>query len=241
MLLISPSTYVAAVLFLLLMGYFYIWAIFDASQRMQEALPSEKFFQLFWIPVFFIVPMLTMKSLAEERRQGTLENLMTTPANALQIVLSKFFGAYIFYLILWALTLCFPLIAWYSMPSAVLEARLLDQATLLGGYSFVALSGMLYIAIGIFASSLTRSQLVAGMLSFSMLFILIIGGQLLMSLPLAEHPWLAWMGESIEYLRTFKHLEDFSRGVIDTRPFVLYISNAFVLLGITTLIIESKA
>lgn len=240
MLWISPATYVATVLFLLLMAFIYVFYLFVASVEVQDVLVSEWFFQSFFWPVFFMVPLLTMKSIAEERRLGTLETLMTTPATAFQIVLSKFIAIYLFYIGIWALTLTFPYIVEYFHPGIAEEGRLLDRASLIGGYAFIALSGTLYIALGIFTSSLTRSQLVAGMLSFSLLFIIIVSGQLLMKMPVNEMQWLSWIGEPLDYLRTFKHLEDFSRGIIDTRPFVLYLSNALLLVGITALTIEAK-
>lgn len=240
MLWISPATYVAAVLFLVLMAFIYVFYIYIASSEIQATMVSEWFFQAFFWPVFFMVPLLTMRSIAEERRLGTLETLMTTPATAFQIVLSKFIAIYLFYIGIWGLTLLFPLIVDYYRPGLVEEGRLLDEASLYGGYLFVALSGMLYIALGIFTSSLTRSQLVAGMLCFSLLFILIVGGQLLMKQP-ADIQWLNWMGDSVQYMQTFKHLEDFSRGVIDTRPLVLYASCAALFVGITTITVESKA
>lgn len=241
MLLLSPANYVAGALFLLLMGSFYWFGLRTFAVEAQEGLPSEHFFQLFWIPVFFIVPLLTMKSIAEERRQGTLETLMTTPVGPAAVVLSKFLGAYLFYLLLWALTLLFPVIAYHTMPESQIDPRLLDLPSLVGGFSFVAVSGTLYIAIGIFASSLTRTQLVAGMLSFCILFALIIFGRLLLQYPVADMENLSWLGLGSDYLQSFKHLEDFSRGLLDTRPFFLYLSNTLLLLGITTLIVEAKA
>jgi len=240
MLLITPANYVAGALFLLLMGAFYWFALRAFSAEAQEGLPSEQFFQLFWVPVFFIVPLITMKSIAEERRSGTLGTLMTTPVGPAVFVLAKFFSCYLFYILLWALTLLFPLLAYYAMPESAVDPRLLDSASLVGGFAFIAVSGTLFIAIGIFASSLTRTQLVAGMLSFCILFALIILGRLMMQYPMPDVPWLAWVGSGEGYFETFAHLKDFSRGVVDTRPFFLYLSNALLLLGITTLVVEAK-
>lgn len=241
MLWISSATYVASVLFLILMAFIYILCIYLTSIEVQDELVSQLFFQSFFWPVFFMVPLLTMRSIAEERRLGTLETLMTTPATAFQIVLSKFLAIYLFYIGMWALTLTFPYIVEYVSPGIAVDGRLQDSASLLGGYSFVALSGTLFIALGLFTSSLTRSQLVAGMLCFSLLFVIIVGGQLLMELPvLANSSWVS-VGEPLEYFRSFKHLEDFSRGIVDTRPFVLYLSTAALLIGLTTLTVEARA
>lgn len=241
MLLISPSTYVASVLFFCLMGFIY-WAILrDIVNAPSDVLPTVQFFSVFWIPVFFVVPLLTMRSIAGERSNGTLDTLMTTPTPRSAVILSKFAGAYLFYMLLWLLTLGFPLITQKLYPNASLDGGLLDAASLSGGFLFIAVSGLLFNAIGIFASSLTRSQLVAGMLTFTTLFVVIVGGQQLHILTLDGPQLPDWLRGTVDYLQIFRHLEDFSRGIIDTRPFFYYTSTAALLLGLSTLVIEAKA
>lgn len=238
-LFIAPATYTAAVLFLLLMGLIYHGLLREYTLNEQEIAPVYLFFQLFWIPVLFMVPLLTMHSIAEERRTGTLETLMTTPVNATEIVLSKFAASWIFYCLLWLCTLSFPLIVHLSVGQAEVTHSLMETGPLLGGYVFTFLSGTLFIAVGIFSSCLTRSQLVAGMLSFSILFILILGPKLLQTQGITTE--LSWLQSSIDYIQIFTHLEDFSRGMIDTRPFFYYFSNAALVLGVSILVVESKA
>ncbi len=241
MLLISPPTYIASVLFLCLMGFLY-WAILRGMVNTpSDILPSVQFFSVFWIPVFFVVPLLTMRSIAGERSLGTLDTLMTTPTSRMAVVLSKFSGAYIFYMLLWLATLSFPFIASKLYPQAANSGALLDTASLTGGYLFLATSGLLFIAIGIFASSVTRSQLVAGMLSFTTLFVVIVGGQQLGNIADNSMDLIAWLDATVNYLQIFQHLDDFSRGIIDTRPFFYYTSTAALLLGLSTLVIEAKA
>ena len=241
MLLISPSTYVAAFLFFCLMGFLY-WAILRSIVNTPaDDLPTVQFFSLFWIPVFFVVPLLTMRSIAGERSVGTLDTLMTTPTSRISVVFSKFAGAYLFYMLLWGITLAFPLITQKLYPNAALDGGLLDAASLSGGFLFLAVSGLLFIAIGIFASSLTRSQLVAGMLSFTTLFLVIVGGQQLSNVTAQTADLAGWIEGTVGYLQIFQHLDDFSRGIIDTRPFFYYASTAALLLGLSTLVIEAKA
>lgn len=241
MLLISPPTYIASVLFLCLMGFLY-WAILRGMVNAPaDMLPSVQFFSVFWIPVFFVVPLLTMRSIAGERSIGTLDTLMTTPTSRVAVVLSKFSGAYIFYMLLWFATLGFPLIANKLYPQASEGGAILDMASLTGGYLFLATSGLLFIAIGIFASSITRSQLVAGMLSFTTLFVVIVGGQQLGNIAENSVDLVVWLDATVNYLQIFQHLDDFSRGIIDTRPFFYYTSTAVLLLGLSTLAIEAKA
>lgn len=241
MLLISPSTYVAGVLFLCLMGFLY-WAILRSSVNApSEVLPSVQFFSVFWIPVFFVVPLLTMRSIAGERSAGTLDTLMTTPTSRVAVVLSKFAGAYIFYMFLWALTLGFPIMTEKLYPQAAEAGALLDTASITGSFIFLAVSGVLFISIGILSSSVTRSQLVAGMLCFTTLFVVIVGGQQLGNLADSGTPIMGWLDATINYLQIFEHLDDFSRGIIDTRPFFYYLSTGLLLLGLSTLVIEAKA
>lgn len=241
MLAISPPSYIAGILFLLLMGLFYLLILIVSSETPQDTLPSTEFFNIFWVPVFFLVPLLTMKSIAEERRLGTWEALRSTPVNTATIVFSKFLGAYAFYLFLWSLTLFFPLITSLVIPSLQSNGQLFNSASLIGGYSFIAISGFLYIALGILASSLTRSQLVAGMLSFCFLFLFILGGKLLLETPLIGDQETLLIAEFKDYCQSFKQLSDFSRGIIDTRPFIFYLCNGLFALGITTVLMDKKA
>jgi ABC-2 type transport system permease protein len=241
MLLISPPTYIAAVLFLCLMGFLY-WAILRGMVNTpSEMLPTVQFFTLFWIPVFFVVPLLTMRSIAGERSIGTLDTLMTTPTSRAAVILSKFAGAYLFYMFLWVLTLGFPLVTQQLYPHAAESGALLEMAPLAGSFLFLGTSGLLFISIGIFASSVTRSQLVAGMLSFTLLFVVIVGGQQMANLADSAAEISSWTDATINYLQIFEHLDDFSRGIIDTRPFFYYASTGFLLLGLSTLVIEAKA
>jgi ABC-2 type transport system permease protein len=117
----------------------------------------------------------------------------------------------------------------------------LEVEPLIGSFLFLATSGLLFISIGIFASSVTRSQLVAGMLTFTTLFVVIIGGQQLGHIADAESELSSWALAAVNYLQIFEHLDDFSRGIIDTRPFFYYTSITFLLLGLSTLVIEAKA
>lgn len=237
----SPATYIAAVLFLSLMGFMYLFIVESYGQTPQENLSSTELFRIFWIPVFFVVPLLTMKSIAEERRLGTLETLLTTPVTPIAIVFSKFLSAYTFYMLIWLITLAYPLIIQCLLNHSSLYQTLTDQASLIGGISFIALSGTLYLSLGIFTSSLTRNQLTSGMLSFTLLFIMLVGGRILSETPFFENSWIKSLSFNSDYFQTFQHLEDFSRGIIDTRPFFLYIGNSLIILGLTSLIIEKKA
>ncbi len=239
LMVISPSTYFAAFLFLSFMAIAFLIAIHDVSLVARKNSPVELFFSLFWVPVLFMVPLLTMRSISDELRRGTLSSLMTTNVSAWQIVLSKFLACYVFYVSLWLLTLVFVYISSVYIPRGS-GANLFETSQLITGGCFVFLSGLTYVAVGIFASSLTRTTLVAGMLSFGMLFFLIVGAQIADSLPKAEGVVSYYVGRMVEYLHTFRQLEDFNSGLIDTRAFFFYISSTIMLLALTSLVTESK-
>ncbi|MEM9018768.1 MAG: ABC transporter permease, partial [Verrucomicrobiota bacterium] len=235
------SSYVAGVLFLVLMGLIY-WTILKGyTVSPQEETPATQFFRVFWIPAFFVVPLLTMRSVAEERRLGTLQTLLTTPTSAFAVVCSKFSAIYLFYLFLWGATIAFPLLTVELTSVGQVRSMFFDPASLLGGFLFVALSGTLFISLGIFCSSLTRSQLVAGMLCFTGLFLLIAGSRLLLEIPIPETGALGALEAPFRYFQTFEHLIDFSGGIIDSRPFVYYLSGCLLFIVFSVILVERKA
>lgn len=238
-LLHAPSTYIASVLFLVLMGMIY-WVVLKGFTLtpQEDTLPAQ-FYRVFWIPVFFVVPLLTMRSLAEERRLGTLEALLTTRAGSVSVVLSKYVAAFLLYLLLWLSTLAFPLLAIQVTSIDMARQILLDGASLPGALTFIALSGTLFIAVGIFASSVSRNQLIAGMLCFTILFLIVTGSRLLTEIP-PGNAIIQTLRGTIDYLQAFQHFLDFSQGVVDTRPFVYYLSLSGVFLFFATLMVERR-
>lgn len=240
-LLYTPSTYIAMVLSLLLMGFFFFVTLLTISSEVQDQLPPTLFFSLFWIPVLLIVPMLTMRSFAEERRLGTIETMLTAPIQPSQLVLAKFLAAYSFYLLVWALTIVYPILTSLVLKQPEFNLKLFHFGALAGGYLFIAVSGSLFVAIGIFTSSLTRSQLVAGMLSFSILFMIIVGVAAIHMLQFDSGAGSLIPDTALDYFQVFEHFDDFSRGMVDTRPFAYYLTGTIAVLGFSVLIIESKS
>src|SRR3954463_12553297 len=137
MLLVSPATYVAATLFLGFMGLIFAKILETYSGTPQEVSPAYVFFYLFWLPVCVMVPLLTMKCLAEERRLGTIETLLTTPVTTTEVVLAKFGAAYFLYTAFWGSTVGF----FYILKVFSGDAHFLDAGPLVGGFLFVAISG----------------------------------------------------------------------------------------------------
>jgi ABC-2 type transport system permease protein len=236
MLLVSVSTYLAAVLFLSIMGFIFTTMLDYYSTAAQETTPAVVFFQYFWIPVLFMVPLLTMKSIAEERRLGTLETLLTTPVSTVEVVLGKFFAAYFLYLSLWACTGGF----FYILYRFAGDARFFDIGPLAGGFVFVTISGLMFMAIGIFASSLSRNQAVAGILSFAMLFALIVGSNYLPTVELLRNDVMKPVRAAVDYAHVFQHLADFSHGVVDARQVLFYLSGTVLFLILSIFSVEVK-
>lgn len=236
MLLVNPSTYVAAVLFLAVMGFIFTGILDDYSRGPQETSPSAVFFQLFFLPVFVMVPLLTMKSISEERRMGTLETLLTTPVSTAEVVIGKFGAAYALYMLLWACTGGF----FYILHRFASDQNFLDPGPLVGGYLFIAISGLFFVALGIFASALSRNQAVAGIFAFTLLFGLIIGLRFLDGVAALNHEMFQPLRAAIDYAQIFTHLDDFTRGVVDSRHLLFYISGTVLALIFSILGVEAK-
>lgn len=236
----SPATYVAAVLTLLVMAVWYSVVLFDFSVQGQEVAPAKLFFGFFFVPALVFVPLLTMRSVAEERRLGTLQTLLATPVTASHVVVAKFLASYGFYLLVWALALAYPAMTAYYFDQPEVTVRVLERGPLIGGFTFIALSGALFVAVGIFSSALTRSQLVAGMLCFSIIFILIVGVPVIQNTGYVPDVDLVLPDALLAYFQVPQHFQDFVRGVIDTRPVVYYLSSAVMVLGLAVFVVESK-
>jgi ABC-2 type transport system permease protein len=217
-----PVTYAVGSLFLGLMGLLYFLLISEYCNESYPQPAAHVFFSIFWIPALSTIPLITMRSFAQEKASGALELLFVTQVRPIHAVLAKFLSLYIFYLLLWAATLCFPLALYWQWGDAVFQAGLTDPTSLIGGFSFVALTSASYIALGTFISSLTKSQLAAGMLCFSALFGWVIGVKALLILPaVLNSPWIA-LPDFLSQIDAFGQLNEFTRGLLDMRVFMGY-------------------
>jgi ABC-2 type transport system permease protein len=165
------------------------------------------------IVILFLVPFLTMGVYAEERKRGTMELLMTSPVSELQIVLAKYFAALTLFVGMIAPTLLFHFyMSFFSDPAP-------PWRIMWTGYLGIFLLGAGLVALGCFISSLTESQIIAGVATFA-LFIL------LWVLDFAVRDATTTSGEVLRYLSLLQHFDDFARGVIDTAHVVFYVSLA---------------
>ena len=236
-LFISPATFVAGFYFLMVLGLLF-WFHLGNYPYSDAILPPISDAT---VGLFMIIPFLTMRSLAEERRAGTLETLLATPTPTIVIVIGKWGAAYLYYLSLCALALGFPALTVYFFE--VEELHLLEPAYLIGGGLYLTASGAAFVAMGVFASSLTKSQLVAGMLTFSLLL-----GQFALMIYFFINPppeASTMVGEAITQslvplFRGLQDLRDFTRGAIDSRPVIYHLSTAALFLGLASLVTQSK-
>jgi ABC-2 type transport system permease protein len=236
MLLVSPSTYIAGVAFLWLMGFIFTGILEQFSKASQSESPAAVFFTLYWFPVIFMVPLLTMKCLAEERRMGTIETLLTTPVTTAEVVLGKYSAAYLLYLAFWGSTAGLFLI----LRRFAGDAHLIDSGPIIGGYLFIAVSGLFFVAVGVFASALSRNQAVAGILCTTILIAVILGGRYLASASWLDRESLAPIKAAVDYAQISRHFDDFTRGVVDTRELLFYVSGTVLTLIFSILSVEAK-
>jgi ABC-2 type transport system permease protein len=222
----SPLAYVVIFFFLLLAGTSF-W--FTASMMNDRAFPSsllQVFFQFtLWFGFVLIFPLLTMRSFAEEFKMGTIEPLMTAPVADWSVVLAKYFGAVIFYIMLWA-----PTALYFSIYRNISGSPIVETSeTYWSAYLLVGLLGVAYLGIGIFTSALSSNQIVAAVASFAIISALFYFGMLAALIPNAT----PLVRDFVAYFSAQEHMNDFLRGIIDTRPIVYYLSIAVLTLVFT--------
>ena len=220
----SPLAYAILTLFLLVNGFiFWVIVSFLSDPRARIGAPLELFFGqtvYFWLVLLCIVPVLTMRLLAEERKSGTIEVLMTAPVTETQVVLGKYFAALLFYAALWIPTLVYvAVIARYAE---------VDAGPVAAGYIGVLGVGALFLAVGVFASSVARNQIVAAVLTFVLLVLLFSFG-LLANLVSGDV-----LKKAFGYLDLWQHMDDFAKGLVDTRRVVYYLSGTAFFLFLST-------
>jgi ABC-2 type transport system permease protein len=230
----SPIAYIVLVFFLLLSGVNFYYVISYMNHRPMEASIQQVYFNwvLFWIPFVLIFPLITMRAFAEEFKLGTIEPLMTAPVRDWQVVLAKYFGTLIFYIVLWIPTLFYFVIfqALAHPPAAN------STGAYIGTYLMLLLLGMFYLSVGCLASALTKNQIVAAVISFcviTLLFFLGLVSFILLDISSSTRQLLGYFS-AIEQMGTL------SRGEIDTRPIVLYLSMTVVMLTLTYQAFQSR-
>lgn len=233
----SPIAYILLTIFAVLFGYFFSLAtafFVQSSMEMQMAGQSQPMNvnQQVISPLLgnssvvalFLIPMITMRLFAEEKRQGTMELLMTSPVRDWEIVIGKFLGAFLMYAAILALSMIdVAFLFAYGNPA---------WAPILAGYLGLLLQGSCLLAVGTYISTTTRNQIVAGGVTFALCLLLWVLS------------WLTELGQSttskvVAYCSVLTHFEPFSKGIIDTKDIVFYLSFIFFGLFLTTRSLES--
>jgi ABC-2 type transport system permease protein len=230
----SPIAYIVLVFFLIVSGVDFYFQISFMNQRAVPYSVEEAFFNsvFFWFAFVLIFPLITMRLFAEEFKLGTIEPLMTAPVRDWQVVLAKYFGALFFYVVLWI-----PTTLYFVIFQAIThEPAAGSTGAYLGGYLMILLLGMFYLSIGCFASVLTKNQIVAAIISFSVITLLFFLG--LVSFVLRDMS--SETQQLLGYFSAIEQMGTLSRGVIDTRPFVLYLSMTIVMLTFTYQAFQSR-
>ncbi len=222
--------YVVVMFFLIVMGVTFAVVVGYLNRGPTQLTAMKILFQMFWLPSLVVIPMITMRLLAEEKRAGTVEMLMTAPVTEAEVVTAKWLGAFALYALMWSLTGFYVLILQKFSGGAPL-----DLGPILAGYLGVLLIGQFLIAIGLLTSSLTKNQVAAALMSFAVIFLLLI-----------VLNWLGFLfqggvaGEIVRAASAFEHMEDFSRGLVDVRPVVLYVTGTALVLFVTMRAVESR-
>ena len=186
----------------------------------------------FWLIVLLATPVITMRLFALEKLSGTFETLMTTPVEDLQVVAAKFTAAAIFYTIMWMPMLpCLFVVRHFTN-----QPGTLDPGTIGGMYLGVFLVGCLFLSLGCFASALTRSQMTAAMISFVFGVSLFSLGFLAETISAAAQ----WKTQVLSHFGLFEQMNDFARGVVDTRTVIFYASLTLFFLFLTLRVVESR-
>ena len=235
----SPVAWVIMTIFLFIAGYFFysIFAFYTLAS-MQSAMNPQMgrdlnvtdsvlrpLFSNMSVILLLLMPLITMRLFAEERRSGTIELLLTYPVRDGAVLVAKYLAALALYVLMLGLTLLYPGIVVYFTR--------VEWGPLLTGYLGLFLMGATFLAVGIFASSLTENQIVASITTFgTLLFLWVIGWS-------AEYVGGAW-GRVLSHLSLLDHFDTFARGVLDTKDVIYYVNVTIVALFLTLRSLEAR-
>ena len=229
---VSPTAYVVLTAWLLWSGMSYYFLCKYASEQMAMSAtdnPLAHFFggtMLFYIPLLFFVPALTMRLIAGERNTGTIEPLFTAPVTAMQVVFGKYLAALSFWLTLWIPSFLY---VWITSRYGTV-----DLGAVASAYLGIFGIGLYYMAIGLLASALASREIIAAMLGF-------LGIGLLFALGIGQFIFVGTEYAPVfEYLSVLGHMDNFAKGIVDSRFLVFDISIAAVALYFTVRAVDAR-
>ncbi|MCG6948195.1 MAG: ABC transporter permease [Acidobacteria bacterium] len=227
----SPLAYIVLTAFLLMQGYiFYLIVSFLNNPQTPAMTPLRLFFGgtiFFWLFLLFVVPVITMRLIAEERRSGTVEVLLTSPVTEGQVIIGKFAAAMAFYVTLWLPTVLYVLV--------LTRHSEIDIGPVLSGYLGVFLLGFFFIAVGTFSSTLTDNQLIAAIIAFAAMVILF-------SIGLVEQLMVSdsFIKSALGNMNLWTQMDDFAKGIVDSRHVIYQLSAGVLFLFLATKSLEVK-
>ncbi len=217
---VSPIAYIVISIFLLVTGWFFFSTFFLYSQA-----SLRNFFSLLPIIFSFVVPAITMRLFSEEFNVGSYETLLTMPVTFLDVVLGKFMASVAFIAAMLIPTLAYPITIGFLGQ--------LDWGPVAGGYIGAILLGAAFSAIGLLASSLTRNQIIAFITGMAICFCLVLIDKFFFFLPRFSLVFFQFLGAG-------HHFQNISRGIIDSRDILYFLSISFIGLYGTHLVLQEK-
>lgn len=219
----SPIAYIVMIVFMAISGFLFTMSFFQINIASMREFFGSFFIQLVLFVVF--IPAITMRSFSEEKKQGTLELLLTKPITDIELILGKYLSA----LTLIVITLS-PTVLYFIIIKMIGPIDFWPFLTSLLGY---ILMSAFFIGIGVFVSSLTENQIIAFIVSVLICLSFFLFGKLLIVFPTSVVSFF-------EYLTTDYHLSNISRGVIDSRVLIYYFSMIFFTIFLTKVSLESR-
>jgi ABC-2 type transport system permease protein len=227
----SPLAYIVLTAFLLMQGYIFFLIISFLNNPQTPAMtPLRLFFGgtiFFWLFLLFVVPVITMRLIAEERRSGTVEVLLTSPVSEVQVIAGKFAAAMLFYITLWLPTVIYVLV--------LTRHSEIDIGPVLSGYLGIVLLGFLFLSVGTLASTFTDNQLIAAIIAFAAMIALFSIG-LVEQLMISSSP----VKSALAHMNLWTQMDDFAKGIVDTRHVIYQLSVGVLFLFLAAKSLEVK-
>ncbi|MBT8374117.1 MAG: ABC transporter [Deltaproteobacteria bacterium] len=217
---VSPIAYIVISIFLLVTGWFFFSTFFLYSQA-----SLRNFFSLLPIIFAFVVPAITMRLFSEEFNVGSYETLLTMPVTFIDVVLGKFMASVAFIVAMLIPTLAYPITIGFLGQ--------LDWGPVAGGYIGAILLGAAFSAIGLLSSSLTRNQIIAFITGMAICFCLVMIDKMLFFFPRFSLVFFQYLGAG-------HHFQNISKGIIDSRDILYFLSISFIGLYGTHLVLQEK-
>ncbi len=221
---------VSSLVFFVVMGLF-LWVFPTEFNVLDSGMASlEPMFLLApWIFLFFI-PAITMRMFSEEKKEGTLELLVTKPLTEWEIILAKFFAAVIIIFVELLVALVYFIVVQYF-----LSARVVDTGAFWGSFIGLIFLGSAFASIGLFTSSLTDNQIISFLLAVVVILILYMGFDLMSHISLFRS-----IDQVLSYIGIEFHYQSISKGVLDSRDIIYFLSVVFIFLYLTVIVVKKR-